>query len=127
MNNKINKSCTQDEYVIFVNFCNSKNLRIEASDNYYYGLEDFEKLDGDSIINIKDSEEYVNSKNALKIENIKDILIELDNKSLRAIRTILASSDNPPEEDLKILKEYEKQAELLRQNIQTLENVTELK
>lgn len=120
--NILNKDCTQDEYLQLVEYCNDNNLRIEQSENYFYGLAEYERLDGDTVIDCREKEDYKQALNFLEIERIKDDLIELDNKSLRPLRSILTSLDNPPQNDINILKNYEQEAEKLRNRIQELEN-----
>lgn len=123
MNEKIlNKNCPDYEYLNLVEYCNKNNLRIEQTDNYYYGLAEYEKLEGDNVVNIQDTAEYKHTLNFLEIEKLKDELTELDNKSLRSLRAILTFLENPPKDDLTILKNYETKAETLRQKIKVLEN-----
>ena len=118
---KLEKPYTELQYADFVvEYNHNHNRKIAETSIAIYALEDNEIMkDGIPVINPNYDNEQEELANQIRIEEIKQQLINLDAQAIRPLRAVLAGTNS--DEDIEKLKAIENQASVLREELSTLQ------
>ncbi len=117
----LRKPYNQNDYINLVKKCNTHgNRRIEIHQGNAYALYDYEKVENEQIIDLRDTEEYKAEQLQIqKEERTKEILDELDYLDKKRIRAIC--EPNELRDDGKTwLEYYNEQISILRDELALL-------
>ncbi len=115
MSHKLDKPFTGKEKADFiVEYNHNKGLRIEETETAIYALEDFEKLEDNTVINVINDSNYLAKKQEEENNKIKSQIILIEAQQARALREILLNNN---EYSRTKLEEIESQIQNLRSQL----------